>query len=76
MAKRNRGTTKKKIEKWTLEGRGQGVREDYKPWLTIQDVPSEGMQKIVYVSKLFRFVYILKRKRRYFIEVLEYLLRI
>ncbi|NBJ70583.1 MULTISPECIES: TnsA endonuclease N-terminal domain-containing protein [Clostridia] len=43
MAKRNRGTTKKKIEKWTLEGRGQGVGEDYKPWLTIQDVPSEGI---------------------------------
>ena len=42
MAKRVRGFTKEKCEKWIKEGRGQGVGVDYKPWLTIQDVPSRG----------------------------------
>jgi hypothetical protein len=43
MAKRNRGMTKQKYEKWIKEGRGQGEGKDYKPWLTIQDVPSNGV---------------------------------
>lgn len=43
MAKRKRQTTKQKIEKWLKEGRGQGFGENYKPWLTIQDVPSIGL---------------------------------
>lgn len=43
MAKRKRGFTQKKYEKWLKEGRGQGSFEDYKPWLKIQDVPSEGL---------------------------------
>jgi hypothetical protein len=43
LAKRNRGTTTKKIEKWINEGRGQGEGVNYKPWLTIQDVPSKGV---------------------------------
>jgi hypothetical protein len=42
MAKRIRGFTKDKYEKWLNEGRGQGIGIDYKPWLTIQDVPSRG----------------------------------
>lgn len=43
MAKRNREVTLKKIQKWIKEGRGQGEGEHYKPWLTIQDVPSIGL---------------------------------
>lgn len=39
MAKRVRVTTKRMIK----EGRGQGHGRDYKPWLTIRDVPSEGL---------------------------------
>jgi hypothetical protein len=42
MAKRKRKTDQITIEKRIKEGRGQGVRADYKPWLTIQDVPSHG----------------------------------
>jgi hypothetical protein len=34
--------TLSKLEKWIREGRGQGSQENYKPWLTIQDVPSIG----------------------------------
>ncbi len=40
MAKRKRTLTDKLIEKRIKEGRGQGIGADYKPWLTVQDVPS------------------------------------
>lgn len=43
MTKRNRSTTAVKIEKWIKEGRGTGEGADYKPWLTIRDVPSRGI---------------------------------
>lgn len=43
MAKRNRNTTSRKIEKRIKEGRGQGEKENYRPWLTIHDVVSEGV---------------------------------
>lgn len=39
MAKRKRVQN---IDKFIKEGRGQGQFENYKPWLTIQDVPSLG----------------------------------
>ncbi len=42
MAKRQRGFTKAKYEKWLKENRGSGDGSKYKPWLTIQDVPSIG----------------------------------
>lgn len=44
MAKRNRQFTDEKYEKWLKEKRGQGRGKEYKPWLTIQDVPSSGME--------------------------------
>ncbi|WP_219834243.1 TnsA endonuclease N-terminal domain-containing protein [Paenibacillus sp. R14(2021)] len=43
MAKRNRDWTAAKIERRIKEGRGQGCGKDYKPWLTIHDVPSNGV---------------------------------
>lgn len=42
MAKRKRGFTREKYDKWMKEGRGQGEGAKYKPWLTTQDVPSLG----------------------------------
>ncbi|PLR76759.1 heteromeric transposase endonuclease subunit TnsA [Bacillus sp. V3-13] len=40
---RNRYTwTEEKIAKYYKEGRGSGDLANYRPWLTIQDVPSEG----------------------------------
>lgn len=43
MAKRNRTVTPSKIEKRVKEGRGEGHGASYKPWLTIRDVPSQGL---------------------------------
>ncbi|MCG5076246.1 TnsA endonuclease N-terminal domain-containing protein [Paraburkholderia tagetis] len=42
MAKRRYGIDSAKRERYIREGRGTGTGADYKPWLTIQDVPSEG----------------------------------
>ena len=36
------------FKKYLYEGRGQGIRADYKPWIHIQDFPSLGM-----VSRVF-----------------------
>lgn len=42
MSKRETGWTENKIAKYQKEKRGQGELNNYKPWLTTQDVPSEG----------------------------------
>jgi hypothetical protein len=42
MARFNYSLTEDKIEKWIAEGRGTGTGKDYKPWLTVPDVPSKG----------------------------------
>jgi len=42
LAKRQTGWTEKKIARYYKEGRGSGELGEYKPWLTIQDVPSDG----------------------------------
>jgi len=43
MAKRKRENNEKQNEKRIKEGRGQGDFENYKPWLKIQDVASQGV---------------------------------
>lgn len=43
MAKRRRATTANTIERRIKEGRGQGYFSSYRPWLTIHDVPSQGV---------------------------------
>lgn len=43
MAKRNRKTDQAVIDRRIQEGRGQGHGPGYKPWLTIQDVASQGL---------------------------------
>lgn len=43
MAKRKRENNEKQNEKKKKEGRGQGNFENYKPWLKIQDVGSQGL---------------------------------
>jgi hypothetical protein len=42
VAKRRRGTTPASIKRKEKEGRGKGERDNYKSYLTGQDVPSEG----------------------------------
>ncbi len=42
MAKRTNKWTEDKIARYYAEGRGSGELSNYKPWLTIQNVPSAG----------------------------------
>lgn len=42
MAKRRYGMTERKIARFVKEGRGQGEGMDYKPWLTVHDLSSNG----------------------------------
>lgn len=50
---------KKKYELWTKEGRGQGYGKDYKPWLTVHDVPSSGRSHRVMSNTVNRVVHCL-----------------
>lgn len=59
MAKRSNTTTERRIERWAKDGRGQGVGRDYKPWLTIQDVPSLGRSHRVLGQKTGRLHHML-----------------
>ena len=42
MARHRYAMTRVKRERWISEGRGRGEGKDYKPWLTVRDVPSTG----------------------------------
>ena len=42
MAGKQYWNTEAKNERWIRDGRGQGVGAQYKPWLTVRDVPSQG----------------------------------
>ena len=54
MAKRRYSWDEKKIARYLKEGRGQGQRESYRPWLTIQDVPSSGRSTRIHSFKTGR----------------------
>jgi hypothetical protein len=42
MASRKYGNSDAKNKKWIKEGRGSGQNQDYKPWITVRDLPSDG----------------------------------
>jgi len=69
LAKRKRSTTE---ERKLKDGRGQGLGVDYKPWVTIQDVPSLGRSTRLRGNKVPRqFEFLSDLERNYF-YLLEY----
>jgi len=54
MAKRKRLIDDAVIERRIKEGRGQGRGKDYKPWFTVQDVPSTGLATRIFGWKTGR----------------------
>lgn len=42
MASKKNGFSETQFTKWMKEGRGKGQHSDYKPWLTVRDLPSFG----------------------------------
>jgi len=48
MARQQRKFTAKVLRRWQKQGRGQGILEDYLPWLTIRDVKSHGLRTRIF----------------------------
>jgi len=59
MARRGTSFDEAKIAHFTKEGRGIGCGADYKPWLTVQDVPSTGREHRVFGVKTGRIHHLL-----------------
>jgi hypothetical protein len=72
MAKRNRSTTQKIIDKRTRAGRGQGHGAAYKPWLLVQDVASQGLAHRVKGWTTGRVHHLLSNLERDYFYVLDW----
>lgn len=72
MAKRRRETTEKIIRKRLKEGRGQGRGAEYKPWLYVQDVPSQGLAHRIKGWKTGRVHHLLSKLELAYFYVLEW----
>jgi hypothetical protein len=72
MPKRKRGFTRKKYEEWIKEGRGQRSGVEYKPWLLIQDVPSNGESTRIHGVKIDRQHDLLSRNEKNYFYIVEY----
>jgi hypothetical protein len=72
MAKRKRQTDQEVIEKRLKEGRGQGRGADYKPWLLVQDVPSQGLATRIKGWKTKRVHHFLSNLELSYFYVLEW----
>lgn len=72
MARFNYELTIDKIEKFKAEGRGQGEFEDYIPWLTVRDFPSNGRCAREKGVKINRDYHFLSDLERYFFYITEW----
>ncbi len=71
VSKRKTALTEKKILEMEKEGRGQGSGEDYKPWINIQDFPSNGLTtrgKGWKTNRIHQFLSKLERDYYYVLE--------
>jgi hypothetical protein len=64
LAKRKYEFDEQKLARFKKEGRGEGHGIDYKPWLTIQDVPSNGRSSRIPSSKIPREHHLLSDNER------------
>ncbi|KAB1442885.1 TnsA endonuclease N-terminal domain-containing protein [Pseudodesulfovibrio senegalensis] len=51
MARKNNSPTEVTFQRWIKDGRGSGNGRDYKPWLTVRDVASQGRSHRVFGHK-------------------------
>jgi hypothetical protein len=72
MAKRSYSWTEEKIVKFQKEGRGSGELGNYKPWLTIHDVPSKGNSSRIKGWKTGRIHHLLSNIERSYFYFLEW----
>jgi len=48
MGKKTYWNSETKNARWIKVGRGQGLGKNYKPWITVRDVPSDGRSHRVF----------------------------
>lgn len=72
MAKRKRVTDQATINRRLSEGRGQGRLADYRPWLHIQDVPSQGLATRIKGWKTGRTHHFLSQLECHYFYLLEW----
>lgn len=72
MPKRKLEWTEKKIAKYIKEGRGSGEFSSYHPWLTIQDVRSDGRSHRIKGNKTNRIHHLLSDLERNYFYLLEW----
>ena len=65
MARKRYGFNEAKIKRYTRQGRGAGVGKDYKPWVTVADVPSLGRVHRVFCPKTEREHHLLSDNEYY-----------
>ncbi len=72
MAKRSRTTNAKTIDQRIREGRGQGKGADYRPWLSVQNVPSQGLAHRVKGWTTGRVHHLLSNLERDYFSLLDW----
>lgn len=77
--KRSKDWNKGKFERFIKEGRGKGDLGEYKPWLTVQDIPSKGRATRVYgwkTKRIHHFFTDMESRYFYLLEWENYVLDI
>jgi hypothetical protein len=69
---RSRAITQQKIDKRIAAGDGDGVREDYKPWIKVRAFPSKGTSHIVPGVKVGRSHHLLSNAEYHYHIILEF----
>ncbi len=72
MAKRKRTTTEASIARRIKEGYGQGTGAAYRPWLLVQDVPSQGLVHRIPGWKTGRVHHLFSNLERDYFYILEW----
>ncbi|PZQ31285.1 MAG: heteromeric transposase endonuclease subunit TnsA [Stenotrophomonas acidaminiphila] len=72
MAKRKYNFDEAKIARYQKEGRGTGHGKEYKPWLTIHDVPSLGLASRIFSFKTGRAHHCLSTLESGFFRILDW----
>ncbi|MGK7930873.1 MAG: TnsA endonuclease N-terminal domain-containing protein [Microcystaceae cyanobacterium] len=62
-----------KYERFRKEGRGEGTGKNYKPWLTIQDVPSDGQSSRIKGWKTNRIHHLMSRNEKKLFNFYEWI---
>lgn len=68
----NSDWTEAKFKRFLAEGRGQGKKEQYRPWLTVSDIPSRGRSTRIFSHKANRIVHLLTDTQLRYFYLLEW----